>query len=79
MIRSCGRAGPSYSTVGCTENVSLSAFWTYLCRFDKVTDGTRTRDLRSHNPPRPAPTDATIQSVPLPKLIRESRRADSNR
>jgi hypothetical protein len=53
MIRSCGYAGPSYSPAGCTGNLSLSAFWAYLCRYEKVTDGTRTRALRNHNPLTP--------------------------
>jgi hypothetical protein len=53
MIRSCGHAVPSYSPAGCTGNPSHSAFWAYLCRSEKVTDGARTRALRSHNPPTP--------------------------
>ena len=49
MIRG-GYAGPSFSPAGCTGNLPLPAFWAYLWRCEKVTEGTRTRALRSHNP-----------------------------
>jgi hypothetical protein len=48
MIRG-SNAGPSFSQAGCTRNLSLPACSAYLYGFERVTDGARTRDLRSHN------------------------------
>ncbi len=33
-----------------TETLPQSAYLAYLCGIGRVTDGARTRDLRSHNP-----------------------------
>ena len=52
MIRG-GHAEPSFSPAGCTGNLSLPACSAYLYGFVRVTDGARTRDLRSHNPTTP--------------------------
>jgi hypothetical protein len=64
MIRG-GHAGPSYSPAGCTGNLSLPAFWAYLCRYEKVTDGARTRALRSHNPKTSVATCCRVLHKPL--------------
>ena len=42
------------------KTLLLSALSAYLCEIKRVTDGARTRDLRSHNPP----TDVARGSLP---------------
>jgi PAS domain-containing protein len=46
----------------------LSTNSPYLCGFTRVTDGARTRDLRSHNSPTPVPSVARYCINRLPKL-----------